>query len=151
MSKSKFSVPRGTSDVLPEQVVAWQSLELKAREIFRLYNYREIRTPIFEEVELFARSMGQASDIVEKQMLTLEKNKREGEEGAGKKSYALRPEGTASVVRAYVENNLDKKESLSKFFISGRCFAVNVLKKDACVNSVRSVQKPLAYKVKRLF
>ncbi|MDP8265589.1 MAG: histidine--tRNA ligase [Candidatus Aceula meridiana] len=122
MSKSKFLAPRGTSDILPSQAIVWQELESKARELFCLYNYREIRTPIFEEIELFARSMGQASDIVEKQMLTLEKNKREGEDGIGKKSYALRPEGTASVVRAYIENNLDKKESLSKLFYIGPMF-----------------------------
>ncbi len=122
MKHSSFSVARGTADILPGDVLAWQEIEAKARQILFTYHYQEIRTPIFEETELFARSMGQTSDIVSKQMLSLQKNTREGESGESKKSYSLRPEGTASIVRSYIENNLDKKENLSKLFYLGPMF-----------------------------
>ncbi len=122
MNYSKFSIPRGTSDILPCDVQLWQQMEAMVRNILSVYHYQEIRTPFFEETELFARSMGQTSDVVEKQMLNLQKNTREGEKGESKKSYSLRPEGTASVVRSYVENNFDKKENLSKLFYMGPMF-----------------------------
>ena len=110
----KFSVPRGTSDILPDLIPLWEDVESKARKILKSYGYREIRTPIYEETALFKRSLGQASDIVNKQLLELATNKEEG--------YALRPEGTASVVRAYLENSFDKKEPLSKLFYIGPMF-----------------------------
>jgi histidyl-tRNA synthetase len=122
MENNKFSLPRGTADILPENVGLWQSLESRAREVLANYNYKEIRTPLFEETELFARSMGQTSDVVQKQMLTLQPNQREGETGQSSKIFSLRPEGTASVVRAYVENHFDKKEALTKFFYIGPMF-----------------------------
>jgi histidyl-tRNA synthetase len=122
MNYSKFSIPRGTADILPGDVLSWQVMENKARDILSVYHYQEIRTPVFEETELFARSMGQTSDVVEKQMLNLQKNTREGEGGESKKNHSLRPEGTASVVRSYIENNFDKRESLSKFFYVGPMF-----------------------------
>lgn len=121
MSIKNFSVPRGTSDILPEQIPTWQMIESKAREIFHTFGFREIRTPYFEETELFARSMGQTSDVVQKQMLNLQAQLLQGDE---EKSVhlSLRPENTASVVRSYIQNRLDKKEGLSKLYYLGAMF-----------------------------
>lgn len=106
----KFSVPRGTTDILPGEISLWQEVESNARTILNLYGYTEIRTPIFEETELFARSMGQTSDIVQKQMLSLTNG------------LSLRPEGTASIVRSYIQHNLAREENLSKLFYIGPMF-----------------------------
>ncbi len=114
MNKS-FNVPRGTSDILPEAVPAWEALESKARIICKSYGYREIRTPIFEDINLFKRSLGQTSDVVHKQLLELAASKED-------EGYALRPEGTAAVVRSYIENSLDKNEPISKLFYIGPMF-----------------------------
>ncbi|MEW5895842.1 MAG: histidine--tRNA ligase, partial [Candidatus Omnitrophota bacterium] len=111
--KKIISAPRGTTDILPEEAILWQFMENEARRQFFSYGYQEIRTPMFEETELFARSMGQTSDIVQKQMLNLA---AQGVDAATDSSLSLRPEGTAAIVRSYIENNLDKRERLSKFF-----------------------------------
>lgn len=103
----------GTKDILPEQVVLWQRIEQIARNIFSLYNYQEIRTPILEDAQLFSRSLGEGTEIVQKQMFLI-RNQQD--------TYALRPEGTATIVRAYLENNLDKKEGLVKFYYLGPMF-----------------------------
>jgi histidyl-tRNA synthetase len=113
----KFAVPRGTNDILPDAIPLWEEIESKARKILKSYGYREIRTPLYEETALFKRSLGQTSDVVNKQLLELVSNKNKEEEG-----YALRPEGTASVVRSYLENSFDKKELLSKIFYMGAMF-----------------------------
>ena len=118
MSK-KFSAPRGTADILPSEVRLWTDLESAARTIFSHYNYKEIRTCVFEDRELFKRSLGQTSDVVNKQLLEL-RSQKEGDETG--ETYALRPEGTASIVRSYVENDFDKRESISKFFYIGAMF-----------------------------
>ncbi|MGO4887397.1 histidine--tRNA ligase [Anaerobacillus sp. MEB173] len=93
-----INIPRGTQDILPGQVELWQFIEKKAQDICRRYNYHEIRTPIFEHTELFARGVGDTTDIVQKEMYTFEDR--------GGRSLTLRPEGTASTVRAYVQNKL---------------------------------------------
>lgn len=93
-----INAPRGTKDLLPQEALKWQYIERKAKEIFSLYCYGEIRTPIFEATELFSRGVGEATDIVEKEMYTFQD--RSG------RSLTLRPEGTASVIRAYVEHKL---------------------------------------------
>ncbi|UZJ80461.1 histidine--tRNA ligase [Fictibacillus sp. KU28468] len=93
-----YQIPRGTQDILPGTVEKWQFIEEKAREICSRYNYKEIRTPIFEHTELFLRSVGDTTDIVQKEMYTFTDR--------GDRSLTLRPEGTASTVRAYVENKL---------------------------------------------
>ena len=111
---SLFQVPRGTKDIMPDEVGLWQHIEETAMRIFELYNYAEIRTPIFEQTELFTRSIGTTTDIVEKEMYTF--NDRKG------RSLTLRPEGTACVVRSFLEHNLDKTESLSKVFYRGPMF-----------------------------
>ena len=111
----KFAVPRGTSDILPDAVGLWEELESKARRTCKSYGYREIRTPVYEDINLFKRSLGSTSDVVNKQLLELASGKED-------EGYALRPEGTASVVRSYVENSLDKNEPLSKLFYIGPMF-----------------------------
>lgn len=113
----KFAVPRGTNDILPEETILWEELEFKARKILEIYGYREIRTPLYEETALFKRSLGPTSDIVNKQLLEL----TSATSGVAQ-VYALRPEGTASIVRSYIENDLDKKEPLSKLFYIGPMF-----------------------------
>ncbi len=111
MPSQKFSIPRGTNDILPDEISQWQAVEEKARQIMSLYGYREIRTPIFEETGLFERSLGATSDVVQKQMLNLQKD-----------GLSLRPEGTAAIVRSYIENDIDKKEHLAKWFYMGPMF-----------------------------
>ncbi len=103
----------GTKDILPEEAVIWQNIENACRKIFRLYNYCEIRTPLIEDASLFNRSLGESAEIVQKQMFIFQ-NKDE--------LYALRPEGTASIVRAYIENNIDKSSLFSKFYYMGPMF-----------------------------
>jgi len=118
----KFAVPRGASDILPEEIFIWREMESKLRKILNLYGYKEIRTPLFEETELFARSVGQTSDIVQKQMLNLAAQPKPGEKSVKLSGLSLRPEGTASVVRSYIQNGLDRKERLSKLFYIGPMF-----------------------------
>lgn len=118
----KFSVPRGTADILPQQIPLWYQVENTARQILQIYGYEEIRTPVFEETELFTRSIGQSTDVVEKQMLKIVPQKERDVDGAKGGGLALRPEATASVVRAYIQHNFDKKESLSKLFYLGPMF-----------------------------
>ncbi len=97
----KIQRPIGTYDLLPEDAALWQALESRIREMFRVYNYGEIRTPMFEYTELFARGVGESSDIVSKEMYTFIDR--------GDRSLTLRPEGTAGVVRALIENGLIQK------------------------------------------
>jgi len=119
---NKFTVPRGCSDIVLPEIYKWQSVENLMREILHTYNYQEIRTPVFEETDLFARSMGQSSDVVMKQMLNLTAQTTE-ENGQLKLSgLSLRPENTASVVRSYIQQNLDQFEGLSKLYYIGPMF-----------------------------
>lgn len=118
---AKFSLVRGTKDILGDDVKVWQGVESCARRIFSLYGYREIRTPILEPEELFRRSLGQDSEVVGKQMFTL---RRSGDDtdATGPGRIVLRPEGTAGVLRAFLENNLDKTEGLVKVYYLGPMF-----------------------------
>lgn len=95
----RYAALRGTRDILPDEIEAWLHVERTARDLFRRYGFREIRTPVLEATELFARSVGEASDIVHKEMYTF----RRGDE-----SVSLRPECTASVARAVVEHSLHR-------------------------------------------
>ncbi len=106
--------PRGTADILPGQVEKWQYIERKAAEIAREYGYREIRIPIFEHTELFIRGVGEDTDIVEKEMYTFRDR--------GDRSITLRPEGTAPVVRAYLENKLYAGPQPVKLYYIGPMF-----------------------------
>ena len=96
---ARYQALRGTRDILPDEVAAWRFLEETTHEVFSRYGFREIRTPIFEATELFARSVGTATDIVRKEMYTIK---------AGDESITLRPENTAPVVRAFVEHALHR-------------------------------------------
>lgn len=96
-----FSAPRGTKDILPPETKVWQKIEAKFMEICRRYDYGEIRLPTFESTEVYQRGVGDASDIVQKEMYTfLDKSNR---------SLTLRPEGTAGLVRAFVENGMSSQ------------------------------------------
>ncbi len=104
----RYATPRGTADILPRESPRWRYLEDKFREICRLYGYEELRTPTFEETELFARSIGEHTDIVGKEMYTfLDRAER---------SMTLRPEGTAPVVRAYLQHKLFAKAPVTKLY-----------------------------------
>ncbi|MBN3038844.1 MAG: histidine--tRNA ligase [Candidatus Omnitrophica bacterium] len=105
---------RGTKDVLPQEAKIWRAIEEKARSLFALYGYGEIRTPILEEASLFTRSIGQSSDIVRKEMYAFADRK--------KRMLCLRPEATASVVRAFLEHGLDKDNQLVKLYYFGPMF-----------------------------
>src|ERR1700690_3345476 len=105
---------KGTRDILPPSSTLWNQVESLTREVFRIYNYQEIRTPILEETALFARGVGQETDIVSKEMYSFED--RDGS------SLTLRPEATASVIRAYIEHRLDQKPGLQKLYYIGPMF-----------------------------
>ena len=90
--------PRGTMDILPDKVAAWQYIEKTAREISAKYGFGEIRFPTFENIDLFQRGVGDTTDVVQKEMYALESK------GNGEARYALRPEGTACIVRSIIEN-----------------------------------------------
>src|SRR5580692_5631081 len=110
---------RGTRDLLPPETALWNFVEATVRDVFRDYNFHEIRTPVFEETQLFARSVGEETDIVAKEMYTWEDRARaESEKG---QSLTLRPENTAGVVRAYIEHKLWDR-GLNKLFYIGPQF-----------------------------
>lgn len=110
----KISIPRGTYDILPDMSYKWQYVIQAFRDIARVFDFREIITPIFENADLFERSVGEVTDIVEKEMYKF--SDRKG------RILALRPEGTAPVVRSFIENSLHKTGSISKLFYSGPMF-----------------------------
>ena len=111
---SEVSSPRGTEDILPSQIPSWRRAESLAHELFERFGYREIRTPIFEETSLFERGTGEASEIVQKQMYTFADRKG--------RSLTLRPEGTPSVVRAYIEHKMYVNQPLQRLYYIGPMF-----------------------------
>src|SRR5213082_1630650 len=111
---------RGTRDLLPPDTALWNFVEAAVRDVFRAYNFQEIRTPIFEATELFARGVGEETDIVSKEMFTWEDRARAASEKA--QSLTLRPESTAGVVRAYIEHKLGETGHLQKLFYIGPQF-----------------------------
>jgi histidyl-tRNA synthetase len=111
---------RGTRDLLPPDTALWNRIEATAREVFARYNFGEIRTPIFEDTSLFARSVGEETDIVSKEMYTWEDRARAQSEKA--QSLTLRPENTAGVVRAYIEHKLGESGQLQKLYYIGPQF-----------------------------
>lgn len=106
--------PKGTEDLLPQDSYKWQYLEKKFKETADLYNYKEIRVPTFEHTELFERGVGDTTDVVEKQMYTFNDK--------GGRSVTLRPEGTASVVRSFLQNSLYALPMPMKMFYDIACF-----------------------------
>ncbi len=105
---------RGMRDILPDETPAWTAVESRIREIARAFNYREIRPPIVEHTELFSRGIGEATDVVNKEMYTFPDKKG--------RSLTLRPEATASVVRAYIEHGFPAKEPFQKLYYIGPMF-----------------------------
>ncbi len=105
---------KGTRDILPPASAVWNHVEAVAREVFRTYNYHEIRTPIFEETALFTRGVGEDTDIVGKEMYTFPDRDHT--------SLTLRPENTASVMRAYIEHRLDQIPGVKKYYYIGPMF-----------------------------
>lgn len=104
----KFKSIKGTRDILPGEVEVWQHVERTVHRVMKDFNYREIRTPVFENTGLFARSIGELTDIVRKEMYTFTDRSEE--------SLTLKPEGTASVLRAYIQNNLGEQAPLTKVY-----------------------------------
>ena len=118
----KIRAIKGFSDILPGEVEIWQTVEAKTRQIFKAYNFSEIRIPILEKTELFSRSIGETTDIVEKEMYTFEDRDSRSSESTEATRLTLRPEGTAGVVRAYVESEMYKTEPVRKFYYMGPMF-----------------------------
>lgn len=110
----KFRSIKGTKDILPAESSAWQAVERAVHAVMQDFNYKEIRTPVFEQTALFARSIGELTDIVSKEMYTFLDR--------GQESITLRPEGTASALRAYIQNNLGEQSPLTKLYYLGPMF-----------------------------
>lgn len=108
-----IKVQKGTKDILPTEMPVWHFMETKAQEVFSKYGAKEIRTPIFEATELFARGVGDTTDIVNKEMYTFEKSER---------SLTLRPENTAGVVRSFIENGMHRLSAPVKLWYKGPMF-----------------------------
>ncbi len=117
---STLKAVRGTRDLLPPETELWNDVEATARRVFARYNFGEIRTPVFEDTSLFARGVGEETDIVSKEMYTWEDRARAQSEKA--QSLTLRPENTAGVVRAYIEHKLGETGLLQKLFYIGPQF-----------------------------
>ncbi len=113
MAQSGIRAVKGMRDLLPPETSRWNQVEALAREVFRAYGYGEIRTPLVEETQLFARGVGSETDIVSKEMYTFD------DSGT---SLTLRPEATASVVRAYIEHGLSRNPGLAKLYYIGPMF-----------------------------
>ena len=111
---NKYSVPRGTYDILPSESFKWQYVKRIFSEVAAQFNFQEIVTPIFEQTDVFERSVGDSSDIVQKEMYRFQDKKG--------RNFALRPEGTAPVVRSYVENSLGMTGGNTKLFYTGPMF-----------------------------
>jgi histidyl-tRNA synthetase len=111
---SRFQAPRGTRDLLPAELGRWQWAEALARDVLERYGYREIRTPLFEEYELFARTSGETSDVVQKEMYRFK--------DMGDRDLALRPEGTASVCRAYLQHHMAAEGRIHRLWYMGPMF-----------------------------
>lgn len=105
---------KGTRDILPPVSGVWNQVEATAREVFRSFNYHEIRTPIFEETALFSRGVGEETDIVSKEMYTFD-----DKDGS---KLTLRPENTASVIRAYIEHRMDQIPGTKRLYYLGPMF-----------------------------
>ena len=110
----EYLAPRGTNDVLPSETPKWEYIEAKFRETCALYDFKELRTPTFEHTDLFARNLGDTTDVVSKEMYTFLDR--------GERSITLRPEGTAPAIRAYVQHNLGANLPVNKIYYIGRIF-----------------------------
>jgi histidyl-tRNA synthetase len=109
----QFRAVKGMNDILPHEVARWHRLEGEFRTLVALYGYQEVRTPLLEHTELFARSIGETTDVVEKEMFTFERSRE---------SLTMRPEGTAGAARAYVTNKVHAREPISRWYYLGPMF-----------------------------
>src|SRR5579884_3862269 len=117
---NQIKAVRGTRDLLPPETETWNFVESAVRDVFRVYNFQEIRTPILEDLQLFQRSVGEETDIVSKEMFAWEDRARaQSEKGQW---LALRPENTAGVVRAYIEHKMWERPGLQRFYYIGPQF-----------------------------
>ena len=114
MTSPRIQRLRGTHDIYGQDAELFQRVEATARNVFNRFGFGELRTPILEEKELFTRALGTETDVVKKEMYEFEDR--------SKTQVALRPEGTAGIVRAYLENDFDKKDGLCKFYYLGPMF-----------------------------
>ncbi|MFH0974325.1 MAG: histidine--tRNA ligase [Spirochaetota bacterium] len=114
MSSKTYTKPPGIEDIFPDKIAAWNFVLNTAKDVFNIYNFKELVIPIFEFTDVFIRGIGTETDIVSKEMFSFEDR--------GGRSLTLRPEGTAGVVRAYVENGEYNRLSIAKFFYSGPMF-----------------------------
>ncbi|MBV8515550.1 MAG: histidine--tRNA ligase [Acidobacteria bacterium] len=127
-NKSKFQAIKGTRDLLPPETALWNQAEQTAREVFATFHFGEIRPPIFESTELFARSIGEDTDVVGKEMYTFESRPStpqpaaDGEKLGDGESISLRPEATASVCRAYIEHSMQQLPQPVKLYYIGPMF-----------------------------
>src|SRR5256885_9560558 len=110
----KHQAPRGTRDLPPGEIERWQWAEDRARQVLERYGYREIRTPVFEEFELFARTSGESSDVVQKEMYRFK--------DLGDRDLALRPEATAGVCRAYLQHQMSAEGRIHRLWYMGPMF-----------------------------
>ena len=108
-----FRAVKGMNDILPDEVEQWQRVEAVFRETVRRHGFAEIRTPVVESTSLFVRSIGEATDVVDKEMYTFERHNE---------SLTLRPEGTAGAARAYIEKTVHAREPVSRWFYIGPMF-----------------------------
>ena len=114
-ASSKIERPRGTHDILPSEQPLWRRVTEEMERLCALYGYRRIQTPVFEDTELFARTSGAGSDVVQKEMYTFTDR--------SDRSLTLRPEGTAPICRAYIEHGLHREPQPQKLYTIGRCTA----------------------------
>ena len=140
MAIEKIQAIRGMSDMLPEDAPLWHFFEKEASSLAKLYGYQHIRTPIVEQTRLFKRGIGEVTDIVEKEMYSFV-DSLNGDE------LSLRPENTASVVRACIEHNLLMKDR-SVFGTWARCSVTNAPREDVIVSSISSAWKPWVSKAR---
>ena len=131
----EFSTIKGFKDILPQEVGNWHYLETVARNLFKLFGFKEIRPPLLERTELFSRSIGQDTDIVSKEMYTITDSKGRG--------MTLRPEATASVVRAYIQNRLYQDDPVQKLFTIGPMFRHERPQKGRFDSFIRSMPNSL--------
>jgi histidyl-tRNA synthetase len=121
-NKRQFKAIKGTRDILPPDSALWNWFEQTARNTFESYNFREIRLPVFEETELFARSVGTDTDIVSKEMFTFSTGHDAESKEEAAQTYSLRPEATASVVRSYIEHGMQTLPGNVKLYYVGPMF-----------------------------
>jgi len=121
---------KGFNEILPEDSLLWQFIEETARQVFARYGFSEIRVPIVEKTELFCRSIGDTTDIVEKEMYTFSDK--------GGTSLTLRPEGTAGVMRALIEHKLYARDSINKLYYMGPMFRHERPQKGVTASFIRS-------------